>query len=734
MPPIHVGAGVALIIVVALLAYLPSINGGFVWDDDLLLTNNQLIKSPDGLYRFWCSTEAKDYWPATNTTFWIEWRLWEMNPAGYHVSNLILHIVEALLIWIILRKLSIPGAFLAAIIFVVHPVNVESVAWIAQRKNTMAMLFFLLSILCYLNDFKTSRRVKAHSSRHTPCADTAHGVCGLLMERWYWLSLAAFILAMLSKGSVAILPVLLLGIIWWLRPLTRWDFVRTIPFFLVAMVLSGVNVWFQTHGTGEVIRIASFAQRLLGAGGAVWFYLYEALLPVDLAPIYPQWNIQAGNLLWWLPLLAAIVVTLVLWRYRKGRGRPLVLAWGIFCVALAPVMGFTDVLFMRYSLVADRYQHIAIISVIALVAAGWSRWHQQVRYGEHWKAKIVAAVAIVALAFLSWQQNGHYSDEISLYQATLEKTPNSWIAHYTLGFALVRTHEFQEAKDQFETALRLNPEFPEAHNNLGAMLAKTGLTPEAIEHFQQAIHLRPSYVEAHYNLASTFLKTGQLQEAIEHFQQVIRYAPDNVEAQYNLGNSLVQTGKLQEAIEHYKQVLRLKPDFTEAHYNLGITLVNIGRRQDAIEQFEYALAFKPDYPEAHYHLGDELLQLGRLQEAIEHYQQALKLKPDYPEAHSNLGSALFQAGRSQEAIEHYEQALRQKPGFTIVYSNLALAYAGMHQSSEAISTAQKGIELARSQGQTAMAKHIEDWLNSYRAGLSKLPNTSLPAKAVVPKP
>ncbi len=227
---LSVMAGTVLIVVAVFIAYFPSISGGFILDDDLYVTNNKIITASDGLYRFWCTTKSVDYWPMSNTTLWTEWRLWGMNPTGYHITNLILHIADALLIWIILRKLSIPGAFLAAMVFAVHPVNVESVAWISQRKNTMSMLFFLLSILCYLKYLLPSKSDDIHSIRHTTCSgleheaggfsghtDSAHGVCGLPANRWYWLSLAAFTLSMLSKGSVMVLPVLILGIIWWLR-------------------------------------------------------------------------------------------------------------------------------------------------------------------------------------------------------------------------------------------------------------------------------------------------------------------------------------------------------------------------------------------------------------------------------------------------------------------------------------------------------------------------------------
>jgi protein O-mannosyl-transferase len=738
-----VWTGAALIAIAAFIAYLPSINGGFVWDDDLLLTNNYLIKAPDGLHRFWCTTEAKDYWPATNTTFWLEWRLWGMNSTGYHVSNLILHIAEALLVWIVLRKLSIPGAFLAAMFFAVHPVNVESVAWIAQRKNTMAMLFLLLSVLWYLKAvMPTASAGMAPAPRPTfgrrPLAakqNTAH--CPLSTAHnlhWYWLSLAAFALSMLGKGSVAVLPALLLGIVWWLRPLTRWDLVRTAPFFLVAAVLSGVNVWFQTHGTGEVIRIATFAQRLLGAGCAVWFYLYKALLPIDLAPIYRQWHIETGNLLWWLPLLAAVIVTAVLWLYRESWARPLLFAWGFFCVALLPVLGFTDVLFMRYSLVADRYQHIAIIGVIALVTAGISAWLKRPRDAIQWVAIVLIIAAVVTLTFLTWRQNGNYRDEIALYKATLDNNPDSWIAHYTLAFALVQTGEPEETIKQFEKALLLHPDFPEAHNGLGAMLTRTGRPGEAIEHFRQALQSRPYYVEARINLGAALVQTGRAQEAIEQYEQVLRLRPDDDRACYNIANALAQANRLPEAIDYFKQSLRLKPDYPQANNNLGIALVKVGRLGEAAEYFQHALTLKPDYPEAHYNLGNTLFGVGRLPEAIEHYKRALKLNPDYPDALRNMGSALVATGRPADAIEYYRQSLKLEPDVYSVHYNMAVAYSQTRQSSEAVASARKAIELARSQGQSAQAKKIEDWLNSYRAGLANPPNAPPSSKSDLPQP
>ena len=390
MPRSSTLAGAFLIAAVVFLAYLPAMQGGFIWDDNLLVTSNQLIQAPDGLYRLWFTAEPIDYWPLTNTSFWLEWRLWGRNPTGYHVTNLVLHIAAALLIWAILQKLTIPGAFLAALLFAVHPVNVESVAWIAQRKNTLAMLFFLLSILCYLREEEDRERTEAQERR---------GFVGV--GRWYGFSLLAFVLAMLSKGSVAILPLVLLWIVWWQRRrITVRDLARAAPFLLVAIVLAGVNVWFQTHGLGEVIRAASWVERLTGAGAVTWFYLSKALVPMNLIFVYPQWHIKTGDFLWWLPLSAALLVTAALvWRRHSPQaswGRPLLFAWGFFCLALVPVLGFTDVYFMKFSLVADHYQHLALLGVVALVAAGWSGWRHGTRGTARWAA-IVAAIAVVGM-------------------------------------------------------------------------------------------------------------------------------------------------------------------------------------------------------------------------------------------------------------------------------------------------------------------------------------------------
>jgi protein O-mannosyl-transferase len=649
LPPPGALAGAVLIIAIVTIAYLPSLSGGFIWDDKSLITENNIIKASNGLYRLWCSTESADYWPATYTTFWIEWRLWGMNSAGYHVTNLIFHIIETLLIWIVLRRLSIPGAFLAAMIFALHPVNVESVSWIAQRKNTTAMLFFLLSILWYVKFLLPAPlRVAAKQTLPTDHRPLTTSSSFILHPSsfWYCLSLAAFVLAMLGKGSTVVLPVLLLGIIWWLRHLRIRDLWRTAPFFIITIVLGGVNVWFQRHGADEMIRTTSFQERMLGAGSVVWFYLYKALLPIDLSFVYPQWRIDSANPLWWMPLVSVFAVTVVLWLYRKSWSRPFLFAWGFFCVALVPVMGLTDVYFMRYSLVADHYQHIAIIGVIALASAAWSTWYKSLITAANRAVLVIAIAAVGTLAFLTFQQTGLYRDEITLFQDALKKNPNSWLAHNNIGSILLDMDRVREASDHFQQALRGNPDFFETHNNLG--------------------------------------------------------------------NVFLRTGRLPEAIESYKHAIRLNPGFAKAYYNLGLVLIEAGSTGEAIKSFEQALHLDPDLYVVHNRLGNILLDAGRLPEAIDRFQQALASKPDYPEAHNNLGNALLQSGRYKEAVEHYRQTLVLKPDSAVTYYNLAVAYANLQQKSEALASAQKALDLARSQGQTELGRQIEDWLNTYK--------------------
>jgi tetratricopeptide (TPR) repeat protein len=513
----------ALIVALVIFIYWPAINGGFVLDDEGLLTEYPIFRVPDGLYRIWFTTDAPDYWPLTYTGFWVEWHLFEKHTTGYHIVNLTLHIAASLLLWRILRKLKIPGAYLAALLFAVHPVNVQSVAWIIQLKNILAMVWFLLAIWFY---FKSEDRFAAagtelsHASRLlTPNSRR------LIPDLWYCLSLLAFLFALLSKGSTATLPAILLVIIWWQRGITKRDVVRLIPFFLLAAAFVVVNIWFQAHANIEVIRHASPRQRILGAGAVIWFYLYKALAPFDLAIVYPPWHIDPANPLWWLPLIAAVAVTIALWRARQSRlGHPLLFAWAYFSIALIPVMGLTDVGFMRFSLVSDHYQHIAIIGVVTLVAATVCTLRNRVPTALTDAIAVLAALAVAGLAALAHDQAGLYHDAITYYKAALEKNPGSWLLHGNLGDAYVLSEEYKKAIPELREALRINPDCSDAHQYLGKALARTGHSEEAIAEFREANELRPNNLPASGDLAGYLLSLGRKAEAIAEAQRAIDVA------------------------------------------------------------------------------------------------------------------------------------------------------------------------------------------------------------------
>jgi len=380
-----------------------------------------------------------------------------------------------------------------------------------------------------------------------------------------------------------------LGIVWWVRGLRRWDFAWTAPFFLIAGLLTAVNVWFQTHGTEVVARDVSFVERLLGAGGVIWFYLYKAVFPIDLAFVYRQWHIDAGNPLWWIPLLVAVCVTAVLWRYRGAWARPGLFAWGFFCMALVPVMGFTDVGFMQYSLVADHYQHIAIIAVIALAAALWSAWRGQAQKVRRWAATLTAVAAAGLLTLLALRQSAIYRDPIALYQATLGESPDCWMAQNNLGGTLARAGLRDEAEGHYLEALRLRSEYPEAHNNLGSLLSETGHLPDAIEHYVRAIRLKPGYADAYNNLGNALTGLGRTTEAIEQFELALRFKPTHADAHNNLSVVLAQTGQLAEAAEHLRQAVRIRPDYLNAHVNLALVCERLNQMPEAVAAAERAL-------------------------------------------------------------------------------------------------------------------------------------------------
>ncbi len=682
---------VLLLLAGAFLAYLPIWHAGFIWDDDAFLTENPLIRLPGGLYRIWCTTAAPDYFPVTSTALWLEWRLWGAKPLGYHLINVLLHAASALLWWRVLARLKVPGAWLAAAVFAVHPVNVESVAWVTERKNTLAMFFYALSLLGYLGFEDTGRR------------------------RWYGVALGAFMLALLSKTAPAPLPLVLLGLAWWRRGrVEHRDLWRSVPFFAVALVLGLVTIWFQYHrsiGT-EIVRADTFVARVAGAGWAVWFYLWKAMLPVNLMFVYPRWHIATTNLLSFVPGLLVVAGFVVCWFYRRQWGKPVLVALGYFVLMLLPVLGFLNISFFRYSLVADHWQYFAILGPIALLVAGvlaaLRRWQGNLPPLVQGSA---AGLLLVMLGALTWRQCGMYQDMETLWRRTIDQNPKAVLAYHNLGFVLLQKGNLDDGIGYLREALALDPGLVEAHYNLGKALLQRNQPDAAIAEFRAALDIQPDHAFARNNLAMTLLQKGQSQEAYAQFQAVLEKHPDDALAHFNLGNFLYDRGQLDEAIQHFQKAVDAQPRFAAA--------------QNA--------------------LGNALLALARVDEAVAHLQKALEVVPNYVSAFNNLAHAswiwatcpLPTVRNGPKALALAQQLDQATRGQNLqALGSLAAAYAEVGRYAEAVAAAEHGLQLANAQGNAAIARAFQEDLPYYQAGqpYRDLAQTNRPVFRVITNP
>lgn len=616
-------AGWAFLICATLIVYWPALQGGLLWDDNKHVTRPEL-QSFAGLGRIWCDLGAtQQYYPLLHTAFWIEHRIWRDGVLGYHLVNVVLHAAAACLVVLIVKRLRLPGAWLAGFVFALHPVCVEAVAWISEQKSTLSGVFYLGSALAYLHYVETRRR--------------SH----------YVVALGLFVLALLSKTVTATLPGALLVLIWWQRGRLEWkrDIRPLLPWFVLGASAGLFTAWVERVFIGA--QGADFtltpAGHLLLAGRVIWFYFGKLLWPVNLLFTYPRWNIDPGA--WWQYLfpagvLAAAAAFVLLARSRRG---PLA-GFLIFSGTLFPVLGFLNVYPFVYSYVADHFQYLASLGVIvpasALAAA-------RVLPGKT-RATALAAIPVALLGGLTWRQSGMYRDVETLYRKTLERNPNSWMAHNNLGDYLSQIPgRLPEAIAEFEAAVRLKPDIADTHANLGSALSHVPerLTEAAAE-CEAALRIRPDFAPAHNTLGSIWSQIpGRISAAVAEYQLALRWKPDYAEAHYNLGNALARIpGRLPEAIAEYEAAIRLKPlaearaNLAAAHNNLGSILARTpGRTPDAVVEYTSALRINPNLAEVHYNLGNALAQMpGRLPEAIGEYEAALRIRPDLKPARQML--------------------------------------------------------------------------------------------------
>jgi tetratricopeptide (TPR) repeat protein len=570
-----------ILAIITILAYQPAWHGGLLWDDDNCSTPREL-RSLDGLGRIWFQPRATaQYYPLVYTTYWVQQRLWGDSTTGYHLVNLLLHIGCVVLVLKILRFLRVPGAELAAIIFALHPVNVETVAWIAERKNTLSGIFALAATLCYLKfDENRSGREK----------DSPQGRA----YRSYALAIGLFVLGLLSKTAIVTLPLAWLVIFWWKRGAISWrrDVVPSIPFVCLSVASGLVTRWFENVGIGYKATILDFSllDRCLIAGRAFWFQLSKLLWPSNLTFVYPRWEINAG--VWWQYLfpIGVLGLLVILWTLRRWSRAPLAGVL-VYILLLLPSLGFLNIYFFVYSFVADHWQYLACLGIITPCASGIVLLAER---SKRWQALLEPATMLLLggiLFVLTWQQSRMYTDIETLYRTTIARNPSCWMAQVNLGNILYQANRIPEAMDLFNQAMRIKPAV--GYYSVGNALVLKGRTSEAIDQYKQALQINPDYAEAHHNLGSAFLLMGRTPEAIEHYEQALRIDPAFAGAHNNLGHALVQTGRAAEAIDHYKEALRITPNSADAHNNLAAALAQMGRTSEAIEQLKAALRIKP---------------------------------------------------------------------------------------------------------------------------------------------
>ena len=657
---------------VTIFAYRPAWHGGFLWDDDAYIINNELLTAANGWQRIWFSLDSpSQYFPFTYSTFRLEHALWGLNTTGYHWVNLLLHVGNALLVWAVLVRLKVPGAWLAAAIFALHPVQVESVAWITERKNVLMGFFFLLTLLAWI----------AFADERT-------------RRRWifYCLALICYVLALSAKATACTLPAALFLILWLQkRPITMGRLIQIVPFIVLGVGMGLLAVWWERYHQGtnrDVFTFLGPIERILVASRAVWFYLSKLFWPSNLTFIYPRWNISPAHVVDYIWLLAGVAAGVAIYFLRRYVGRSVEVAAAFFVATLIPVLGFIMLFTFRYTFVADHYQYLACIGPIALASAGIVTLSDRF---THYRAVIVSAALLVVASFgtLTWRQAATYSDIETLWRTTLARNPECWMAH----------------------------------TNIGIVFLQQGKIDEAIAHYRLALQMQPDSWDAEYNLGTALVAKGQVDDAILHCERAVGMRPTDPDAQVSLGNALFAKGRIDEAIAHYQKAITAQPDHFLARYSLGHALLEKGELEGAIQVCRIALLLRPSDADCQTTLAIALEEKGNPTEAIQHYQKALELAPKSISTLTNLAWLLATSQDASlrngaKAIELATQADGLVGGTnTLVLRTLAAAYAENGEFTNAIRTARSAMQLARMHGEDSLTTDLDQQIRLYQLGM-----------------
>jgi tetratricopeptide (TPR) repeat protein len=669
--------------------YWPALQGRRLWNDPDYVTKPGL-QSLHGLSRIWFEPGATEqYYPLLHSAFWLEHRLWGENDLGYHLVTLSWHALSCVLFGLVLEALASGSdgdggsrfprraVGLAVALFAFHPVCVESVAWISEQKNTLSLVFSLGAVLAYLR----------YEDRRTGGA--------------YALATFLFGCAVLSKSLTATIAPALMVIAWWRRGRLDWrrDVLPLLPWCMAGAAIGLFTAWDERHfGGAEGVHFdLASAGRLIVAGRVVWFYLGKLVWPHPLIFFYRRWAVDPGAPSQYFGLLAMVAATLFLLGVaRRWRG-PLAV-WLLFLGALFPVMGFLNVYGFEFSFVADHWQYLPMLPVIAGLAALATSGLDRLGLGA---SRAVQGLLIGVLATLSWRQSHLYVDVETLYRRTLERNPAAWLAHANLGTLELDAGHPDRAVPEFSAALGLVPSYPELHSNLADAYVLLNRYPEAIAEYEEAIALRPDYAVAQVNLARALVVTGKATEAIPHYLEALNYQPNHADWQLGLGVAYGEAGNGAKALEHDRAAIGLDAGFAEAHNNLATILATLGQVDQALGELRTALRLKPDYGDAKKNLAailertsSEEANRGDLAHAIAGYREAVATEPGDADARAELGLALAMTGQAAEALTELTEAVRLAPRSARAHAYRGFALARASRFDEALREFDASLALA----------------------------------------
>jgi protein O-mannosyl-transferase len=641
----------AVIVLATWIAYLPALQCEFIWDDDDYVVENNTLRDTAGLWAIWTDPSATpQYYPLVHSTFWLEYQTWGLSAGGYHATNIFIHMLNALLLWWLLVRLGVPTAWLAALVFAVHPVHVESVAWITERKNVLSGLFYFLSIHAYLHFWDFTKPVVNEADLAS--VETTTG-------KRRWLAFAGanlfFVAALLSKTVTSTLPAAILVLVWWKQgfiPIRKS--LSLAPMLIIGFVFGLFTIWLEKFqvGASGVDWDLSFMERWLIAGRALWFYAGKLIWPAELIFTYPRWDIDASQ--WWqflFPLAAFLVIGLA-WHFRQKVGRGPLAAILLFAGTLFPALGFFDVYPMRFSFVADHFQYLASVALIVLYVAAAAKAFTSLLSESPLSQRFASLALATLLGYLTWHQTLIYEGLEPLWRDTLAKNSESFMAHNNLAALLNRRGDYEEAEAHLRESMRIKPGFVDSIVNMGKAREGQGDIDAALKYYQEATELSPGLATAWNSLGAMHGAKGDLMTAERYFLHATKLQPDYVSAHLNLGALYVAQQKWASAVEHFERVRELQPDLTAARDSLANAYLMVEDFDAAELLLKEILSEQPDNIPAIGALGVMAAKQQRYRTAIHYFEQLLSLEPNEPNALAQLIDLHRQVGENEKADEY----------------------------------------------------------------------------------